>query len=116
MAMVVEDNALLRENIVEVLSTAGYNAVGAENGADALELLREMPSKPDVIVLDLMMPQMSGWRFRDVQLANPSLSSIPVVIVSGLDESALPGAPSLPKPVRIDKLLETIAGLIPAGS
>jgi len=72
-------NAALRENLVEVLSIAGHQAIGPENGARALELLREMQAKPAVIVLDLIMPEMSGWRFREALLADPLLSSIPVV-------------------------------------
>src|SRR5512147_1016187 len=98
--LVAEDNEPLRENMLEVLSLAGYEATGAENGARALELLRELEPKPDVIVLDLMMPEMSGWRFREAQLADPLLASIPVVVMSQLHDHQrdFPDVSFLPKP------------------
>ena len=69
----VESLALALEGLCDVLT--------AKNGADALEvILRD--DKIDAIVLDLMMPVMSGEEFRKAQLANETLSKIPVVVVS----------------------------------
>jgi CheY-like chemotaxis protein len=82
-ALVVEDDDELREVLTEVLSDAGFDAWGAQNGADALDLLRaslrDGRRLPDVILLDLMMPVMDGRRFREVQRADPSLAQVPLL-------------------------------------
>ena len=80
--MVIDDEDDLRESLVELLAAARYSVVCAEHGAKALSLLRGGRKKPDLIMLDLMMPHMDGWEFRDAQCMDPELASIPVVVMT----------------------------------
>jgi CheY-like chemotaxis protein len=79
--LLVEDDLDIAEAILDVLMDEGYEVAHATNGLEALDLLRTEP-KPAVILLDLMMPGMDGPHFREVQLSDPQLSEIPVVVVS----------------------------------
>jgi CheY-like chemotaxis protein len=80
--MVVEDDAETRELIAEVLRDDGYNVQTAANGAEALAALRTTASAPTLILLDLMMPVMSGWQFLDERAGDPRLARIPVLVLS----------------------------------
>jgi CheY-like chemotaxis protein len=79
--LVVEDDLDIAEAILDVLMDEGYEVAHATNGREALDLLRSQP-KPSMILLDLMMPEMDGPHFREVQLSDPKLSEIPVVVLS----------------------------------
>jgi len=106
--LVVEDDAQIRETLRELLSAEGYETHGAEHGAHALEMLGDGLA-PDVILLDLMMPVMSGSEFRVKQLENPSISAIPVIVVSAYPVAGVHGPVHyLQKPVRLATLLSTI--------
>jgi CheY-like chemotaxis protein len=106
--MVVEDDGALRETVVEILSGEGFGAVGAENGSEALSLLRQQGVVPGVILLDLMMPVMNGWQFRAEQLGDPAISSIPVIVMSAMEPHDIRADALVPKPFRVEKLLATI--------
>lgn len=79
--LVVEDDKDIRASVMEVLEDAGFLTGSAANGAEALESLRAGP-RPDLILLDLMMPVMDGFAFREEQKKNASWAGIPVVIMS----------------------------------
>src|SRR5688572_32000994 len=78
--LLVEDDAELREAIGEALSTHGLDVTAVEDGREALDRMREC--RPDVVVLDLMMPVMDGWQFRLEQRRDPDLAQVPVVALS----------------------------------
>jgi len=80
-ALIVDDDRTIVDGLGEYLGDDGYAVVGATNGSEALALL-DSGLRPDVIVLDLLMPGMDGWDFRTAQLNEPSLAAIPVLIVS----------------------------------
>lgn len=110
--LLVEDDADLRESLCKVLEESGYEVDGVRNGREALEYLRrEQP--PCVVLLDLMMPVMTGWEFRDAQRGDPALSDIPVVILTA-DGRAQSKADSLGvgkflrKPLQLEELLGTV--------
>ena len=84
--LVVEDDKDVREMLDLLLTTSGYETMTAENGAIALQKMRER--RPCVVLLDLMMPVMNGWRFREQQLADPTLAPVPVVCVSAVHQPA----------------------------
>jgi CheY-like chemotaxis protein len=107
--MIVEDDTALRESLVEVLAAEGFTIVEAENGRQALQFLRDEGVAPEVILLDLMMPVMSGWEFRKEQLGDPSISSIPVIVMSATEPRGISASAMLPKPFGIDTLLAAIS-------
>ncbi len=107
MVMIVEDDLDLREMLEMLLSVEGMEPVGAATGQEALRAL-EQPPRPDVILLDLMMPVMSGWQFREAQLRQPGLASIPVIVMSAMTDRGIDGVPFLKKPFDNDQLLSAI--------
>ena len=106
--LVVDDDEAIREVIAEVLRDEGYEVVCAENGAQALDELRSA-HQPDLMLLDLMMPVMSGWEVLEHLQADDELARIPVVVVSAM---AAPGASEhLAKPIDLERLLATVGRL-----
>jgi CheY-like chemotaxis protein len=111
--LVVDDDVHIRYALVDALEDEGYRAICASNGAEALQVLREMPQPPSVILLDLMMPVMDGWQFRAQQQRDPRLSKIPVVVVSaignGMGEAFQVSASAyLKKPFLLQDLVATV--------
>jgi CheY-like chemotaxis protein len=109
--MIVEDDPDIRETISEVLEDEGYAVISASNGAEALELLRSIA--PQVILIDLSMPVMSGQQFRSHQLADPTLAVIPTIVMTAaanVDEkmAGMHISEILAKPIRMEGLLESI--------
>jgi len=86
--LVVEDDPFLREAICDVLQTEGLQTFESANGSEALEQLSRNAS-PDLIVLDLAMPTMSGWELRERLRESPVLDPIPVLILSALVEDGV---------------------------
>ena len=106
--MVVEDDAAIRELVIQALTFEGFMAVGARDGREALRRLREEHVQPEVILLDLMMPVMDGWHFRAEQLKDPALAGIPVVVMSAATDE-LPAEAHVPKPFDVDVLLDAVS-------
>jgi CheY-like chemotaxis protein len=107
--LIVEDDADLSEMIAQLLAVEGFRAETAVNGEEALAYLDH--GRPDLILLDLMMPVMDGWEFRRRQQANPALADVPVVVMSALDAKRAGGvsaAAVLTKPIDFDRLLELV--------
>jgi CheY-like chemotaxis protein len=78
--LVVEDHADLRDMLVVLLESEGFAVRTAVNGAEALKRLEE--TRPSLILLDLMMPVMSGDEFRERQLADPRYRDVPVICMT----------------------------------
>jgi CheY-like chemotaxis protein len=115
--LVVEDDADIRESLVEVLQDEGYRVTAAGDGQQALDALEAAPDKPALILLDLMMPVMNGFQFREEQLARAELAEIPVLVITAdanakAKAGSLKAAGLLQKPVKIQPLLDLIAQLI----
>ena len=116
--LVVDDDEGIREAMNEVLADEGHRVVTAANGREAMDRLRH-GLRPELILLDLMMPIMDGRQFRAAQLADPRLRQIPVVVITaGGDSGARPEMQVqawLPKPIELDRLLEEIRRRVPVG-
>ncbi|MDC3955036.1 response regulator [Polyangium jinanense] len=111
--LIVEDDPDIRETIAQILEEEGYEVRGASNGKQALDLLRE-GARPQLILLDLMMPILDGWGFRAEQRSDPRIADIPVIVISAdgnLRQQATKIAANgyLRKPVGIETLLSTVA-------
>ncbi len=111
--LVVEDDHDLREALCSVLEDAGYSAAGFANGLEALEYLRRS-EPPRLVLLDLMMPVMSGWEFREEQMKDSRLSPIPVVILSAHVKADIFGASmgvtkTIRKPLSVDELVRVVS-------
>jgi CheY-like chemotaxis protein len=105
--LVVEDEADIREILRDVLEMEGYSVRCAANGKEALDVLSEM--RPKLILLDLMMPVMSGYEFLQRIRSDSNLSTIPVTVVSAIaDRIAVRDTIILQKPVDLDILLHVV--------
>jgi CheY-like chemotaxis protein len=109
--LIVEDDTSIRELLVELLESEGYEVDAAVNG---LEGLKQLESKqPDLILIDLMMPVMDGYTFRTEQLKNQKWAIIPTVVMSA-EANAKEKMKSyqitafLSKPVELDTILKTV--------
>lgn len=111
--LVVEDDDETARGVVDVLRIFGYQSRRAGNGKIALDMLRASPREYCVVLLDIMMPVMDGWTFLDEHRADPTLSKIPVIIVSAVPNAAARSAATLaveviPKPVETTRLRSSI--------
>ncbi len=112
--LVVDDDDDLRETIVEILADTGFDVRQAENGAAALTWLRETHGTPSVILLDLMMPGMNGWEFREAQLRDARLGGIAGVgMTASRDLKGIQANAVLSKPVTLDDLVKAVARYAP---
>jgi CheY-like chemotaxis protein len=120
--LIVEDDPDVAESVAGVLEAEGYHTAIAANGCEALDHLRKNNHPPDLILLDMMMPVMDGWKFREEQRKLPALASIPVLTVTADGDArgkaaSIQAAGHVAKPVEIDSLLdevERICGLAEA--
>lgn len=108
--LVVEDDGDLRELITWMLVRAGYRVAEAADGVEALALLEGDSGFPDLVLLDLMMPRLSGIELLQRLRARSATKTLPVVVVSAIADRAVPpGAHAyLQKPVSRDELLEAV--------
>jgi len=81
--LIVDDSATVRKIVSMTLETAGYNVISAEDGIEATKIL--VKSSPNLILLDIKMPRMSGYKLCKLIKAHPDTSSIPVIMLSGKD-------------------------------
>jgi CheY-like chemotaxis protein len=118
--LVVEDDEDIRETLAGALRDEAYEVTTARDGRDALEALERTAVLPNAIVLDLMMPVMSGWEFRARQRTDPRAGRVPVVILTGDPRareigSELAAAAWLRKPVSLNGLLEAVQRVMASG-
>ena len=110
--LIVEDDHDVRGALAALLEGEGYRVIEAQDGASALDRLRSS-LEFCLILLDLYMPGMNGWRFRDEQRRDPSIADIPVIVVSAdstaREKAAAMGAvEAMVKPVDFDRLLQLV--------
>jgi CheY-like chemotaxis protein len=108
--LVVEDDQDIRESLAGLLEAHGYSVLSAANGVEAFMLLRS-GHVPSVILLDLMMPLMDGYRFRTEQRKDPALAAIPVVVITAgaASRDGVPeGVVVIQKPLEPARLLAAV--------
>lgn len=107
--LIVEDDEDLREVLMHVLESEGIATLSARNGQEALDILHTEGVNPSLILLDLMMPVMNGWEFRERFDTDASIPDVPVVVMSARSrDDSLSSAAWLQKPLRVDELLHTV--------
>ena len=107
--LVVDDDVEIRETLAGVLIEEGYDVAKAVHGREALDQIRA-GLRPDLIVLDLMMPVMDGWQFLEERAKAHLLEDVPVVVISATPETLHPPEVRafVRKPMRLDALLDVI--------
>jgi CheY-like chemotaxis protein len=115
--LIVEDDRHTREMLAALLSLEGFHTVAAEDGLEALHLLRTVrhraPELPCLVLLDLTMPRLGGHEFRRAQLGDPTVASVPVAVMSGATDleqraRALGAVAVVAKPIDSDVLLNVV--------
>jgi CheY-like chemotaxis protein len=111
LVLIVEDEEAIREVIADVLQDRGFRVMSASNGAEALRRLEQ--ARPDVMVLDLLMPVMHGWAFMEEYAEGTGGPPIPIVVLSV--NPALPRSFArfgvrhiLAKPFNVDELIDAV--------
>jgi two-component system, chemotaxis family, chemotaxis protein CheY len=109
--LIVEDDEEALAMMNQFLQLEGFATITARNGREALHVLRSA-ARPCVILLDLMMPVMDGWQFRQVQREDAALAAIPVIVVSAAGSrerrATLDPVEYIPKPIDLERLLGSI--------
>lgn len=80
----IEDDAEMRGLIQLILERKGHHVIGVKRGEAGMELLKSL--KPDVLLLDLMLPDIDGWEIYDQMKADKELMSVPIIIITAKDE------------------------------
>src|SRR5204863_6675944 len=115
--LIVEDDGQTRDLLATLLATQGFYAVSAEDGLEALHLLRTVrrraPDVPCLVLLDLTMPRFSGHEFRRAQLGDPTVATVPVAVISGATNleklaEAMGAVATIAKPIDFNLLMDVV--------
>jgi len=107
--LLAEDDLDIRDCLQDFLENKGYDVVPVRTGRQALEFLTGAEPPPDIVLIDLMMPLVTGWQVIETIRHTPALSRIPVVVLSASEQDRPAGvAAFLRKPFDIETLLKTL--------
>jgi two-component system response regulator AtoC len=113
-ALIVDDETNLRESLAELIESEGFTALQASNGEEAINLLREGATSPDVIFLDVRMPKMDGLTVLRL-IRDEHLTHAPVIVISAFGDSAktieamrLGAYDYVTKPLDLDEITGTL--------
>jgi CheY-like chemotaxis protein len=113
LVLVVDDDPDILDAICDILDAEGYRVSRARHGQEALDQVES--ERPDIILLDLMMPVMDGVAFSHALRLRPKVSTVPIVVISADGNpqraAAVGAAGYLAKPFDIDALLAQVAGI-----
>ena len=116
--LIVEDNELNMKLFHDLLEASGMTILQTRNGIDALEVAKR--EKPDLIVMDIQLPEMSGLEVTEKIKSDPDLAPIPVIAVTAFamkgDEERIRAAGCeayLSKPISIDRFISTVKAFLP---
>jgi CheY-like chemotaxis protein len=102
--LVVDDDQDIRESLTQILAEEGFEVSSARNGLEALEQIAR--ALPDVMLLDLMMPVVTGWEVLETLRLKGLHTQLPVVVLSAVEAHGC--ADYIQKPIRLPKLLALI--------
>lgn len=108
--LLVEDDLDIRDILQDVLEREGYDVVPASNGKQAIDFLTmNQPARADAVILDLMMPLVSGWEVLKHMRADPILAGIPVIVLSAVTSDKPNGAHKfISKPFTLDMIFNAV--------
>lgn len=110
--LLVEDDLDISEAIQSILEEENYKVKATFNGKEALEYLNIAENIPSLILLDIMMPHMNGYEFREAQLQNPKIVNIPTIILSAAgkheDIEKFNFTECLKKPLDLETLIDMV--------
>lgn len=112
LVLVLDDDPMVRDTLEDFFTDEGYRVLLAGDGEDALTLLSHAHEKPALIVLDLKMPRLDGWRFRERQCGDPTLAAIPVIAITAVQDPKLEGVMLLRKPLHLDQLAQAVRQIL----
>ena len=115
--LIVEDDEAIRTTLRMALEMEGYFVVTSNNGEEGLRTLRAM-SSPCLVLLDLMMPVMSGWDFLEAKKRDDHIATIPVLVTSAVADKVDPKtmAGIMKKPIDLDALLAFVKNFCASGN
>ncbi|MDD4975167.1 MAG: response regulator [Bacteriovorax sp.] len=110
--LLVEDDLDISEAIQSILEEEKYKVKCTFNGKEALDYLTTAEKTPSLILLDIMMPQMNGYEFREAQLQDPRIANIPTIILSAAGKyeniEKLNFKECLKKPLDLETLIDVV--------
>jgi CheY-like chemotaxis protein len=115
--LLVDDDPVLRKALQEIFEFSQYAVVTAGNGKQGLEMLRSMFQPPDLIISDMVMPDMDGFQFMQAVQAEEAWHAIPFIFLSGrpkstLDAKELRQVRYVPKPFLVEDLLSEVSSVL----
>jgi CheY-like chemotaxis protein len=108
--LIVDDDVDLCHRLADELEGFGYDVLVAFDGEEALATLRRERG-PFLVLLDLLMPKMNGWRLREAMTLDPVLAGYPVIVMSATDspeEAAISASAFLRKPVQLQTVVDAL--------
>jgi CheY-like chemotaxis protein len=116
--LVVEDDDDVRAAVRDALRDVGYLVLTASNGAEGLDVLRRESARTRLVLLDLMMPGVNGWQFLEAKNQDPTITEIPVVIVTASRQAEAAKLHKVvghvAKPFHLKSLLSKVKEICPA--
>jgi CheY-like chemotaxis protein len=112
--LIVDDEPELRDTLRDVLQDEGYAVAVASNGKEALAALPSL-RRPCAIILDIIMPVLSGRDFYQAMRADPRFADIPVLISTSDPSRAPAGVPVMRKPINLGRLVATVDSFFDQG-
>ena len=112
--MIVDDEPDILFTVGQVLETSGYEVIKANSGQECIDILSQMPDNPDLVLLDIMMPEISGWDVAAKIKENPDWRGIPIVFLTAKGDTMSIGMGNLSaedyivKPFDIKDLKERV--------
>ena len=112
--LLVEDDIDIRESLIYFLESEGFNVVAKANGKEAFEFLKDERPLPALVLLDLMMPVMSGYELLAALAANTAnaFKDLPIILLSASNDIQVVantyGLRFIKKPIHLDLLLELL--------
>jgi len=108
--LVVDDDTEVRTALCETIRDFGYEVVPAVHGRDALNAMEELPERPGLVLLDMIMPVMNGQEFCAELIRRGEIDLVPVVVLAGLRGFQCQGARRyIRKPIDLDTLIQVVA-------